>query len=857
MDRQSSYRSRDPSPLRGSSVDRQSSYRTRDPSPLRATTGDSQSSYRTRDPSPLRGSSVDTHSSYSTREPSTFRSASVDRQSSYRTRDPSPLRGASVDRQSSYRTRDASPLRSSSIERQSSYRTRDASPLRSSSIERQSSYRTRDASPLRGSSIERQSSYRTRDPSPLRASTGDSQTSYKKRDPSPSKDQNQDTTTGYYKSSYDRFTRRLDSILEGRKSSRGSSVENKTASTHTKPSEENKRNRTVISEERTTGTSRKSLDEKQPYKSYRCASADRTTSVKKSSTDEASLEKKKTSVSSEKSSKEQEKSKAKKAEKDTPSKPDKTLIRRYSVESDVTGIRSIYARALAKSAESYQRIFSGSGGRTTQSSTYRPLVYTPGSPSPLRRSWSGFHTDKSDKDKSDKTDKMSSFMAIGRNSVFPDLTSSRTGTGRSTYPESDFNFDSARYKTFRLPGHNNNVNNNTARPYTATGLTSRSTSPSSGSTRPSTPANGNGSRNIYRQPASATTSRLRNQTADLRRKYFSQRHMWYSEADGNQQQESSDVATQRRHSSVDVSPDTAAKQDSSATKDPVGPKQQKPPKFVSILKRSSVDLDDKNADLDSRYGRKGRDGSPASGGSRPRRASIATTKDAKTQQLKARFKDDVAIVYYDQEEKTTAVRSTETVPKQEKLKDDKSSSSLVTEGSVRIRCSLHPGEPCSHGNVAFGPPRMPEPTDTNRTTNIDEQNMTIDQKLPSRLQQIDVESSMLSKAVFKDKIVDITTDDQGQNHLKVVVPIGSDFIRNRTSVKATSGGKRLIVIAYRCQGKGEEAHVHQYVEKMTVPHPIDAYSVRATMDKEGNLKITAPMLCYEQNVAMTRIASER
>ena len=61
-----------------------------------------------------------------------------------------------------------------------------------------------------------------------------------------------------------------------------------------------------------------------------------------------------------------------------------------------------------------------------------------------------------------------------------------------------------------------------------------------------------------------------------------------------------------------------------------------------------------------------------------------------------------------------------------------------------------------------------------------------------------------------------------------------------------SGGKKLIIIAYKLEAdRSGKEYLHQYLEKLHLPHPIDAYSVRATMDKDGNLKIDAPMLIHD------------
>lgn len=532
-----------------------------------------------------------------------------------------------------------------------------------------------------------------------------------------------------------------------------------------------------------------------------------------------------------------------------------------ATNKDLSGVRSVYTERILTKAG----LFQGSGGRVAStpgsSSAYRPLVYTPGSPSPLRKSFSGVEG-VSDLHQ----EKMASFMAIGRNSVFPDfLSSSRGGQHGHATPayqdSSDSGIGSIKQRTLRLFGNNNKDSNKS----NGSPLGSTKTIKTQTNGNKNTSANGNASRNIYRQPSSVTANRSRTQGADMRRKYFSQRLMWYSEADEDYlEREQLDRPFERRHHS-DLGIASEAEQQKSdsnrnSTQDFIDKVLRGSSRAGSILKSASFDYYDKLDYKDLRMGEEQRASRRRSSVNSAPGSALRSSSPRKRPKMKTRFSDDVAVLYYDQEEKCTAVNSADTVREQEKLKDDKTTSTTVTEGSVRFSCNLHPGQPCgynttarailSSGAVATGKTETGD-TDNDNADKLGALNLT---------DNLDVEGNV-RKNIFANKKFEIVAHEDGSHDLKLVVPIGSQYIRNRTSVKATSGGKRLIVIGYKLEGEGDLAHIHQYIEKMVLPHPIDAYSVKATMDREGNLKISAPVAVVgvntEQNNAMARMANER
>lgn len=172
----------------------------------------------------------------------------------------------------------------------------------------------------------------------------------------------------------------------------------------------------------------------------------------------------------------------------------------------------------------------------------------------------------------------------------------------------------------------------------------------------------------------------------------------------------------------------------------------------------------------------------------------------------ARFRENVDIIYYDQRERPTSCATRD----KERLKDECDTSPRLTEAVVSAECPVH-GKHC-HDALAM---------DTAGG---------------------DTQGNFLTRPIFHSKSLEIIKGEDGAFRWKMYVPIGSEFIRNKTSVKALSGGRKLILMAYKLgETEDGENYLHQYIEKLHLPHSIDAYAVKATMDKEGNLKINAPI----------------
>ncbi len=275
---------------------------------------------------------------------------------------------------------------------------------------------------------------------------------------------------------------------------------------------------------------------------------------------------------------------------------------------------------------------------------------------------------------------------------------------------------------------------------------------------------------------------------DLRKKIGS-KFGFFSEDDQSHHYHEKTIKLDRRHSVAEISSEKVSREEL--------------PKVRSILKRHD--------DFCPSYRQ-----TPSITSNR-REGPVILKKDKKCQ-----FKPQVDVIYYAQNEKTTKNLGKE----QKQLQEERETSNDVTEGFIQVNCKIHPGKPC------MGPYwYRTRPGYAANSTRYNENN-TLASELDANYESI-----------YKGLEIDIVQDENNIVRLKLFVPISAGFVRNRTSVKAMSGGKKLIIIAYKVEiDRSGKEYLHQYLEKLHLPHPIDAYSVRATMDKDGNLKIDAPML---------------
>ena len=289
-------------------------------------------------------------------------------------------------------------------------------------------------------------------------------------------------------------------------------------------------------------------------------------------------------------------------------------------------------------------------------------------------------------------------------------------------------------------------------------------------------------------PAPLEKKKKSSSFADLRKKFTNKFGSWFSEDDHSHSYHEKTIKLDRRHSVAEISDEKVKREDL--------------PQVKSILKRHD--------DFCPSYRQ-----TPSLSSNR-REGPVCLKKDKKCQ-----FKPQVDVIFYAQNEKTSKSLGKEQKP----LQEERETSSDVTEGFIQVNCKIHPGKPC------MGPYWYRTRPGYGAGTRYTENN------------NLATETDAHYDSIYKGLEIDIVQDENNIVRLKLFVPISLGFVRNRTSVKAMSGGKKLIIIAYKIEidHNGKE-YLHQYLEKLHLPHPIDAYSVRATMDKDGNLKIDAPML---------------
>jgi len=179
----------------------------------------------------------------------------------------------------------------------------------------------------------------------------------------------------------------------------------------------------------------------------------------------------------------------------------------------------------------------------------------------------------------------------------------------------------------------------------------------------------------------------------------------------------------------------------------------------------------------------------------------------------AQFKDNVDVMYFRKDD--SAENTSKGKREQEKLKEVSSKKSRHTSVHHLVKCPLHDkycdGDMVSHftdvqGNIISNNPLLP------------------------------------------GKHIEIVNENDCLKW-KITVPIGHGFIRNRTNVKAMTGGKKLIITGFKnAKTESGEEYMHQYNDKLSLPHAIDAFAVKATMSREGTLKISAPIISSSSTV---------
>ncbi len=114
---------------------------------------------------------------------------------------------------------------------------------------------------------------------------------------------------------------------------------------------------------------------------------------------------------------------------------------------------------------------------------------------------------------------------------------------------------------------------------------------------------------------------------------------------------------------------------------------------------------------------------------------------------------------------------------------------------------------------------------------------------PPQLERSCSESSAGPLSNIDVKIVPYV-DGNGANRKKVLVRLCTDetCIKDRTSVKALSGGTAVIVLVYQNEATdGGSAILHQHMERIALPAKVNPYQVKAQLHKTGILEINAPI----------------
>ena len=195
------------------------------------------------------------------------------------------------------------------------------------------------------------------------------------------------------------------------------------------------------------------------------------------------------------------------------------------------------------------------------------------------------------------------------------------------------------------------------------------------------------------------------------------------------------------------------------------------------------------------------------------------------------FNEDVDVFYYEEGVKPRHVDlSRKDV---EKLKRDR----LVISGPF-VRNDLNEASPlCARPNTI--PPEKDRKPPTQKTSPIP---LPSSKPLPGVGNTGDAGAS--GGPVISCDISDCPyTDVKGrQKGLKLMVTLDDSCVKERTTVRALSGGTSLILVLYRNEASdGGSAIVQQQLNPVPLPQAVDPYRVKAQLHKTGELEINAPL----------------
>lgn len=77
--------------------------------------------------------------------------------------------------------------------------------------------------------------------------------------------------------------------------------------------------------------------------------------------------------------------------------------------------------------------------------------------------------------------------------------------------------------------------------------------------------------------------------------------------------------------------------------------------------------------------------------------------------------------------------------------------------------------------------------------------------------------------------------------LRILIKSHEHCLKDRTSVKALSGGSSIVVTLHRKQNTECDSPLERHVEKLLLPVIVDPYKIKAHLHKTGELEINAPL----------------
>ena len=199
------------------------------------------------------------------------------------------------------------------------------------------------------------------------------------------------------------------------------------------------------------------------------------------------------------------------------------------------------------------------------------------------------------------------------------------------------------------------------------------------------------------------------------------------------------------------------------------------------------------------------------------------------------FKEEVDIYRYDKRDVPASAASTS--KDSQKLKDN---SHLAVEGKLQVP-EQHA---CEHTTT-----KEEDSTESSSKDDVtagDPQCSAKDspkeEKTPRR-----TSSGSGSGSMFRARKIELLTEIEGAcDSMRLILCLSDGYVKSRTTVKALSGGYSLIVSSEQQRGAqenhdGDKDEANYSEERINLPLKVDPYSVKAFMHTSGSLIIDAPI----------------